>query len=42
MARRALYSLGMEIYEEIRADRELGARRLVTEYRPRLEAAAAE
>ena len=30
----------MEIYEEIRADRELGARRLVAEYRPRLEAAA--
>ena len=40
MARRALYSLEMEIYEEIRADRELGARRLVAEYRPRLEAAA--
>lgn len=30
----------MEIYEEIRADREIGARRLVAEYRPRLEAAA--
>ena len=30
----------MEIYEEIRVDRELGARRLVAEYRPRLEAAA--
>ena len=30
----------MEIYEEIRADREMGARRLVAEYRPRLETAA--
>lgn len=30
----------MEIYEEIRADREMGARRMVAEYRPRLEAAA--
>lgn len=30
----------MEIYEQIRIDRETGARRLVAEYRPRLQAAA--